>query len=92
MSCTGSPTFTERVGPLSTFSVGAVFLRTAGELTPAPSAPCSEACTSSSTNESGRSVANAFSVLPYAVSVHTSSLLPQSFGTFTLNTKRLRRG
>ena len=92
MSVTGSPTFTVRVGPLSTFRVGAVFLRIAGELTPAPSAPCSDACTRLSTNESGRSVAYAFSVLPLAVSVQTSSLLPQSFGTLTLKTKRLRRG
>jgi hypothetical protein len=66
--------------------------RIAGLLTPAPSAPCSDAWTMLSTSESSRSEANAFSVLPLVVSVQISSFLPQSAGTRTLNTNRLRRG
>ena len=66
--------------------------RIAGLLTPAPSAPCSDAWTMLSTSESSRSDAKARSVLPFVVSVQTSSFLPQSAGTRTLNTKRLRRG
>ena len=64
----------------------------AGLLTPAPSAPCSDAWTMLSTSESSRSDAKAFSVLPFTVNVHTSSFVPQSFGTLTLKTNRLRRG
>src|ERR1051325_6638221 len=78
--------------PVSIVRSGGMFARIAGLLTPAPSAPCSDACTMLSTSESSRSDANAFSVLPFDVSVQTSSFLPQSAGTRTLNTKRLRRG
>jgi hypothetical protein len=91
ISVSGLPTCARR-SPESIVSSGATLARTAGLLTPAPSAPCSDACTMLSTSESSRRVAKARSVLPFAVSVQTSSFLPQSAGTRTLNTKRLRRG